>query len=256
MSLMRNTETQSPVNNLVFGIRVLLEALEANKEIEKVFIRKGMQNEMTKKLTDRLIALNIPFQKVPIEKLNRISRKNHQGVIGYLSPINFASLDNIVDQSFSKGQDAIIFLLDRITDVRNLGAIARSMESMGANAMVIPTKGGALISGDAMKTSAGALHHLPVCRVYDLKIAIRFLKDSGFRVLAITEKTQVSLFKTDLLGPIACILGSEEDGISPDLLKLCDLQAQIPMKGQIASLNVSVSAGIALYEIIRQRNDG
>jgi len=253
---MRYKNEQPPVKNLVFGIRVILEAIEAGKEIEKVFIKKGMQNDLIKKLTDRLIALNIPFQKVPIEKLNRISRKNHQGVIGYLSPINFASLDNIVDQSFSKGQDAIIFLLDRITDVRNLGAIARSMEGMGANAIVIPTKGAALISGDAMKTSAGALNHLPVCRVYDLKIGIRFLKDSGFRILAITEKAQVSLYTTDLLGPIACILGSEEDGISPDLLKLCDIKAQIPMRGQIESLNVAVSAGIALYEIIRQRNEG
>lgn len=253
MNINRNRAPNTQTKNLVFGTRVLIEAIEAGKEIEKVLIRKGMQSELTRNLTERLISLKIPFQRVPIEKLNRISRKNHQGVIGFLSPIHYASLDNIVDRSFARGHEAVIFLLDRVTDVRNLGAIARSMEGMGADALVLPAKGGALISADAMKTSAGALHHLPVCRVPDLKIGVRFLKERGFRILAITEKAQATLYEIDLTGPMACILGSEENGISPELLKLCDLRAQIPMKGRIESLNVAVSAGIALFEILRHR---
>ena len=254
MNINKNKIQHRPAGNMVFGTRVLMEAIEAGKEIEKVLIRKGLQNERIRQLTDRLISLKIPFQKVPPEKLDRISRKNHQGVIGFLSPIRFASLDHIVDQSFSEGRDAVIFMLDRVTDVRNLGAIARSMEGMGADALVLPARGGALISGDAMKTSAGALYHLPVCRVADLKTGIQFLKESGFQILAITEKADTSLFEADLTGPVACILGSEEDGISPPLLQLADIRARIPMKGHIESLNVAVSAGIALYEIQRQRH--
>ncbi len=255
MNFKKNKRSGTSGGDLVFGTRVLIEAIEAGKEIEKVLIRKGLQNELIRQLTERLISLGIPFQKVPLEKLNRISRKNHQGVIGFLSPVRYASLDHIVDQSFAKGKDATIFILDRITDVRNFGAIARSMEGMGADAIVVPAKGGALISGDAMKTSAGALHHLPVCRVSDLQKSIRFLKESGFRILAITEKAETPLYKTDLSGPVACILGSEEDGISDNLLKLSDIRARIPMKGHIESLNVAVSAGIALYEIQRQKDN-
>ncbi len=252
MILKKNKKNNPSGGDLVFGTRVLIEAIEAGKEIEKVLIRKGLQNELIRQLTGRLISLNIPFQKVPPEKLNRISRKNHQGVIGFLSPIKYASLDHVVDQSFAEGRDTLIFILDRVTDVRNLGAIARSLEGMGADALVVPAKGGALISGDAMKTSAGALHHLPVCRVHDLQSGVRFLKESGVRILAITEKAETPLYETDLSGPLACILGSEEDGISTGLLQLSDIRASIPMKGHVESLNVSVSAGIALYEIRRQ----
>lgn len=252
------TETNREIkgNNFIFGTRAVIEAIEAGKEIEKVLIQKNLNNDLIKELLSKMKSLRIPFTYVPIEKLNRISRKNHQGVISYLSPIQFQSLDNIIESSFSKGNDPLLVILDRITDVRNFGAIARTMECLGADAMVIQSRGNALIGGDAMKTSAGALNILPVCREENLKKTITELKSSGIRIVACTEKTETFVHEADLKGPIAIIMGSEEDGISPEYLKLCDTLVKIPMAGKIESLNVSVSAGIVIYESIRQRGTG
>ena len=241
-------------NNFIFGTRAVAEAIDAGKELEKVLIQKNLQNELVKDLISKLKKLKIPFTKVPSEKLNRITRKNHQGVISYVSPIQFLSLDHIIEASYSGGKDPFLVILDRITDVRNLGAIARTMECIGAHAMVLQSKGNALLGGDAMKTSAGALNLLPVCREDNLKKTISFLKESGIRIVGCTEKTHTLVYNADLTGPIAIIMGSEEDGISPEYLKMCDAQVKIPMKGNIESLNVSVSAGIVLYEIQKQRN--
>jgi len=240
-------------NNFIFGTRAVLEAIDSDNEVEKVLIQKNLQNDLVKELISKLKTHKIPFVKVPGEKLNRISRKNHQGVIAYLSPIQFQSLDHIIESAYSIGKDPFLVIPDRITDVRNFGAIARTMECVGADAMVIQSRGNALIGGDAMKTSAGALNLLPVCREENLKKTINELKASGISVIGCTEKAKDSIYKTDLEGPIAIILGSEEDGISPEYLKLCDKLVKIPLAGKIESLNVSVSAGIILYEVLRQR---
>ena len=251
---MHNTNKGIQGNNFIFGTRAVIEAINAGKEIEKVLMQKNLQNDLIKELVSKMKSLKIPFTNVPLEKLNRISRRNHQGVISYLSPIQFQSLDHIIETSFSMAKDPLLVILDRITDVRNFGAIARTMECMKADALVIQSRGNALIGGDAMKTSAGALNVLPVCREENLKKTIIDLKASGIRIVGCTEKTDSLIFQTELKGPIAVIMGSEEDGISPEYLKLCDALVKIPIAGKIESLNVSVSAGIVLYEISRQRS--
>ena len=251
---MQKNTTGIQGGNFIFGTRAVIEAIDAGKEIEKVLLQKNIQNDLILELVPKMKGLKIPFTKVPIEKLNRISRKNHQGVIAYLSPIQFQSLEHIIETAFSRGKDPFLLILDRITDVRNLGAIARTMECVGADALVMQSRGNALIGGDAMKTSAGALNVLPVCREENLKKTIVDLKASGISVVACTEKTDTDLYSADLRGPIAIIMGSEEDGISQEYLKLCDALVKIPMHGNIASLNVSVSAGIVLYEALRQRS--
>jgi len=251
---MRNDSIENLNSNFIFGIHAVTEAIEAGKEIEKVLIQRGIQNEIIKELISKMKGLKITFNQVPLEKLNKITRKNHQGIICYISPIQYYSLDHIIETVYSNGKDPFLVILDRITDVRNFGAIARTMECVGADALVIQSRGNAMIGGDAMKTSAGALNILPVCREENLKNTITNLKASGIRVIGCTEKTDKQICETDLHGPLAIIMGSEEDGISPEYLKLCDGAAKIPIKGKIESLNVSVSAGIILYEALRQRN--
>lgn len=247
-----NQERQG--NNFIFGTRTILEAIDAGKEVEKVFVQKSLQNELIKELISKMKSLKIPFSQVPLEKLNRLTKKNHQGAICYISPIQFSSLDHIIESAFSKGKDPFLVILDRITDVRNFGAIARTLECVGADALIIQSRGNALIGGDAMKTSAGALNILPVCREENLKECIKNLKASGIRIVGCTEKTEQLIYDADLTGPMAVILGSEEDGISPEFIKQCDYLVKIPIAGKIESLNVSVSAGVILYESIRQRS--
>jgi 23S rRNA (guanosine2251-2'-O)-methyltransferase len=195
----------------------------------------------------------IPVVRVPEAKLNRITRKNHQGVVAHMSAIEYASLDNVVDECYSKGVAPLILVLDRITDVRNFGAIARTAECAGVHAIIIPEKGSAQINSDAVKTSAGALNHLPVARVKNLYYIVKDLKKMGLNVVAVTEKTDRLMYDTDFTSPTVLILGSEEDGISPELMGLSDESIKIPMAGNIESLNVSVSAGVVIYEAIRQR---
>jgi 23S rRNA (guanosine2251-2'-O)-methyltransferase len=202
---------------------------------------------------DALAAHNVPFQAVPTEKLNRVTRKNHQGVISYISPISYHSIEDVLPSLYEAGKTPLLLILDRVTDVRNFGAIARTAECAGVDAIIIPSRGGALISADAVKTSTGALHKIPVCREDNLKTTIEFLTNSGVQIVGCTEKTDDLLYSVDLTLPTAIIMGSEENGISPEYLKRCDARAKIPMAGTIGSLNVSVSAGILLYEVIRQR---
>lgn len=230
-----------------------MEAIDAGLEIEKVLIQKDIRNDLVRQLISQLKLLSIPYSQVPLEKLHRITRKNHQGVICFVSPVSYHSLDHIIERAFGEGRDPFIVVLDRVTDVRNFGAIARTMECAGADALVIQNKGNAMIGGDAMKTSAGALSILPVCREENLKASLEHLRKSGIRVIGCTEKTDQLIYDLDLTGPLAIIFGSEEDGISGEYLKLCDARMKIPMTGKIESLNVSVSAGIAIYEVIRQR---
>lgn len=240
-------------DDLIFGTRAIIEAIKAGKEIDKLFLQKGLNNDLILELTQLASHRNIPFSKVPIEKINRITRKNHQGAVCFLSAITYASLDNVVSECFQKGKIPFLLLLDRITDVRNFGAVARAAECAGIDAIVIPGRGSAQINSDAMKTSAGALNFIPVCREENIKSTINYLKNSGIQVLACTEKAEQSIYEADMSAPLAIILGSEEDGISPEYLKMADQKAKIPIEGHIDSLNVSVAAGIVVYEALRQR---
>jgi 23S rRNA (guanosine2251-2'-O)-methyltransferase len=240
-------------NELIFGTRAVMEAIRAHREIEKLYIQSGLTNDLIKELIYLARDHGVPYTFIPVQKINRMSTKNHQGVVCVLSAVQYASLESIIDQTYAQGKEPFLLVLDRITDVRNFGAIARTAECAGVNALVLADKGNAPVTGDAMKTSAGALSHLPVCRVSDMKKSFRFLKDNGIRIIACTEKAEKALYETDLQGPLALVVGSEEDGISPMLLKEADHLAKIPMQGKIASLNVSVAAGICIYEAIRQK---
>ncbi|MBX2947105.1 MAG: 23S rRNA (guanosine(2251)-2'-O)-methyltransferase RlmB [Cyclobacteriaceae bacterium] len=239
--------------DMIYGTRAVMEAIKAGRQIERILIQKGISNDLIRELLQVIRAKNLSFSYVPQEKLNRLSTKNHQGVICLLSSVEYASLDNIVHAAFSEGREPFLLLLDQITDVRNFGAIARTAECAGIDALVIGEKGNAPITSDAMKTSAGALNHLPVCREKDLKKTITYLRESGITVIACTEKATKLIYEVDIKGPVALIMGSEEDGISDALLRSADELVKIPMKGEIGSLNVSVAAGIAMYEVVRKK---
>lgn len=239
---------------MIFGTRAVMEAIRAKREIEKIFVQSGLNNDLIKELIQVAKTNGVPFTFVPQEKLNRLSSKNHQGVICLLAAVQYANLENIIDKAYSEGREPFLIIVDRVTDVRNFGAIARTAECAGLDAIILGDAGNAPITGDAMKTSAGALSHLPVCRVKDMKKTIHFLKENGVQIIACTEKGNSLLYEINLNTPIALIMGSEEDGISPQLLKEADYLAKIPMRGKISSLNVSVAAGISIYEVIRQKS--
>ena len=226
--------------NAIFGLRPIIEAIQAGKEIDTLFIQKGLKNELFQELWQLVRAYKVNYKHVPVEKLNRLTRKNHQGVFAFISPINFHKTDNIIQEIFEKGEIPLFLILDRITDVRNFGAIVRTAECSGAHAIIVPEKGSAAINGDALKTSAGALHNIPICREFNLKATIQYLKNCGLQIVGCTEKTDDMIYQTDFSVPSVIIMGSEEDGISSEYLKLCDYKAKIPINGTIDSLNVSV----------------
>jgi len=240
-------------SNFIFGTRTAIEAIRAGKEVDKIFIQKGLNNELFAELRKLITDGNIPHQFVPIEKLDRITGKNHQGVICFLSEITFYNIENLLPGIYEKGTVPLLLILDKVTDVRNFGAICRTAECSGVNAIIIPTRGSAQINADAVKTSAGALQLIPVCREENLKNTIIFLKESGVQIVACTEKTDDYYYSLDFTQPTAIIMGSEEDGISGEYLKLCDHKAKIPLLGEIQSLNVSVACGVLLYEVVKQR---
>ena len=246
---MSNTEEK----NYIFGIRAIIEAVNAGKTIDKLFIQKGLHNDLFAELWKLVRLKRINYKHVPLEKINRLTRKNHQGVFAFISPIDFHNIEDVVPSLYEQGKNPLILVLDRITDVRNFGAIARTAECAGVDAIIIPEQNAAAINADAIKTSAGALHKITVCRTWNLKLAIQFMKESGIQLVGCTEKTQDMMYKPDYTPPTAIIMGSEEDGVSPEFLKMCDARAKIPLAGKIASLNVSVATGVILYEVIRQR---
>ena len=240
-------------DNIIFGIRPLLEAIDAGKEVDKIMIQKGLRGELFQELMGRVRDMDIPVQMVPIDRLNRVTRKNHQGVIAYLSQINYFKIEQIMPGIYERGEMPFILVLDHLTDVRNFGAIARTAECSGVHAIVIPTKGSAAINEDAMKTSAGALNIIPVCRADKLENVIRFLKDSGLKVLAASEKGTNNYYQEDMNLPLALVMGAEDVGVSASILKSSDAFIGIPQVGKIGSLNVSVATGIILFEALRQR---
>jgi len=240
-------------SSFVFGTRSVIEAIKAGKEIEKILVRKGLSNELSRELFTLVREMDIPVQNVPVERIDRITRKNHQGVLAFLSPITYQKIEDIVPAIYEKGEVPLVLILDKVSDVRNFGAIARSAEVAGAHAIVIPEKGSAQVNADALKTSAGALNIIPVCRVKNLNDAVTFLQQSGLRVFAATEKGEKNYFETSMLEPMAIVMGAEDKGIEQDLLKVADEWVKIPQFGQIESLNVSVAASVIIFEAVRQR---
>lgn len=239
--------------DIIYGVRAVIEAIKADRPINKIFIQKGMNKELFYELKEELANKKYSLQFVPIHKLNKLTRKNHQGVIAQVSPVAYHAITPIITKLFEEGEIPLILILDRLTDVRNFGAIARTAECNGVNAIIIPQKDSVSVTSDAVKTSAGALNIIPVCQSQDLSSTVHKLKEMGLQIVAATEKTKSLVYEVDFTIPTAVILGSEEDGVSAKLLAESDVKAKIPMVGTIASLNVSVSAGIILYESSRQR---
>ncbi len=242
-------------NEMIFGIRAVIEAVEAGKEIDKILIKKDLQGDLAKELFDLIKGRGFLVQRVPVERLNRITRKNHQGVVAFISAVTYQRLGDIVPTLFEEGKNPFVVLLDGITDVRNFGAIARTCECTGVNAIVVPERGSVSVNADAVKTSAGALLHMPVCRERSIHSAIRFLKDSGFKIIAASEKAATNYTRVDYTVPVALVMGAEDTGVDADNLRLCDEMVAIPQVGNIGSLNVSVAAGVMMYEVVRQRLD-
>ena len=239
------------MNEMIFGVRAVIEALQAGKEIDKILIKRDIQSDLSKELFAALKGTTIPVQRVPIERLNRITKKNHQGVVAFISPVTYQLTEQLVPFLFEEGKNPFFIMLDGVTDVRNFGAIARTCECAGVDALIIPNRDSVSVNADAIKTSAGALHKLPVCRELNLTATLRYLKESGFRIIAATEKGDYNYTEADYSGPLCIIMGAEDKGVSYDNLALCDEWVKIPMRGTIESLNVSVAAGILIYEAIR-----
>lgn len=241
-------------NDFIFGIRAIIEAIRSGKIIDKLLVKKGLQGELFQELSDLIKEHNLHYQLVPEEKLNRITRKNHQGVIGFISPVPFYDFDEIVTRTYENGEVPFFLYLDQITDVRNFGAIVRSAECAGVHAIIVPEKGSAQINADAVKTSAGALHYVPICKVRNAHYTISALQQNGLKIFAATEKAANNYYDSDFKVPCVVVMGSEESGISTDILNIADELIKIPIKGKIDSLNVSVATGILLYEVVKQRN--
>ncbi len=240
-------------NELIFGIRPVIEAIRAGKTIDRLMVKQGLRGSLYHELIGLVRETGIPYAVVPAERLDQVTRKNHQGVIAWISAIEFTDIENFLPQVYEKGEEPFLVMLNGISDVRNFGAIARTAECFGVHAIVIPEKGSARINADAIKTSAGALHRIPVCRVKSPVRTIEFLRNSGLNIFAASEKSFGQAESENLGGPAILILGAEDRGVSPELLALADKTVSIPMAGSIESLNVSVAAGILLYEISRQR---
>ena len=240
--------------NIIFGIRPVIEAIKAGKEIDRILIQNGLHGESSWELKKLINELQLPFQYVPLEKLNKVTQKNHQGIICFISEITYQPLENLLPMIYENGKTPLLLILDRITDVRNFGALSRTAECAGVDAIIIPSKGSARINADAVKTSAGAIYKIPICREDNLKTTIDFIKDSGIEIIACTEKSDVPYHSISFDKPCAIILGSEDDGISPEYLRKADKKVCIPLLGEIESLNVSVAAGIILFEAVKQRN--
>lgn len=240
-------------SDFIFGIRPILEALNSNRQIDKLFIQKDAQGELIQELLSEAKSAGVFAQRVPVEKLNRITRKNHQGAVAFISPVEFTDLNEVVTRAYENGEKPFVLLLDGITDVRNFGAISRTAEAAGVHALVIPQRGAASVNADAVKTSAGALFKIPVCKVTTIRSAIHDLQQFGIEVYGASEKAADYPYKIDLNKPVGLVMGNEESGLQDDVIRSCTGLVQIPMNGQIGSLNVSVAAGILMYEIVRQR---
>jgi 23S rRNA (guanosine2251-2'-O)-methyltransferase len=239
---------------MIFGTRAVIEAVQAGKEVDKILMRRDLQNDLSRELFNIVKTTHIPIQRVPQEKLDRLTRKNHQGVIAFISAVTYQKLEDIVPFLYEEGKNPFIVLVDGVSDVRNFGAIARTCECAGVDAIVIPARNSVSVNADAVKTSAGALLSLPVCKEDSITESIKFLKNCGYKVIAATEKAENHYTQADYSTPTAIVMGGEDRGISMDNLRICDEMVKIPVFGTIASLNVSAAAAVLMYEVVRQRN--
>lgn len=237
----------------IYGIRAVIEAVNAGKTIDRVFLQKGLQGTLYKELLATLQGAQIATQYVPIEKLNRMSKKNHQGVIATLSPVEYQDFEELVIGVTESGKVPLFLVLDHLQDVRNFGAIVRTAECTGVSGIIIPKRGSVSVTADVVKTSAGAVFRVPICKVDNLIDAVYYLQGSGIRVVAATEKTNNLLYSEDFSTPLAIVMGAEDVGISGGVLKVVDSRVKLPMAGEIGSLNVSVACAVFLYEAVRQR---
>ncbi len=240
--------------DIIYGLRPIIEAIHSDKTIDKVLIQRGLSGDLMRELTSLIRHRNIPLQLVPIEKLNRLIHGNHQGAAAYVSSVDYASIFDVVPTVYESGEDPFILVLDRITDVRNLGAIIRTAECAGVHAVVIPAHNSAQINEDAVKTSAGAIHNVPICRHTNLKEVFVFLKEAGIAIIGATEKAKKIHYEADYSRPLCIVMGNEGEGISPEYFNYFSDHVKIPLKGTIDSLNVSVATGVLLYEVVRHRN--
>lgn len=237
----------------IFGIRAIIEAVQAGKEIDKVFVQKDLQGDLMRELLKILKQNGVNFSYVPVEKLNRLGNRNHQGAVASISPISFADLDELIISLLDEGKKPLFIVLDGVSDARNFGAIIRTAECTGVNGIIIPKQGSAPVNGDTVKTSAGAVFNIPICKVDHVKDAVFHLQASGIKTVAATEKTNNNIYDIDFTEPVAIVMGSEDKGVNPSVLKVVDEKAKLPMYGTISSLNVSVACGAFLYEVVRQR---
>ncbi|MDA3866570.1 MAG: 23S rRNA (guanosine(2251)-2'-O)-methyltransferase RlmB [Salinivirgaceae bacterium] len=242
-------------NDFIFGIRAVEEALKSGQHCDKILLRKGMGGDTIGGIKELMRIHKIPLQEVPDAKLNRITGKNHQGIIALMSPIPFHQAEDVLMNVYDSGKDPFFLLLDEVTDIRNFGAIVRTAECAGVHGIIIPQKGSARIGGDAVKTSSGALFNIPICKTNNMKKTLSYLKDSGLKTVAATEKAEKHYFKCDMSGPVVLIMGAEDVGISKNILEMVDVQAALPINGKIESLNVSNAAAVMMYEIVRQRSE-
>ncbi|RZJ70018.1 23S rRNA (guanosine(2251)-2'-O)-methyltransferase RlmB [Flavobacterium sp.] len=238
----------------IFGIRAIIEAIRNKQEVDKVFIQKDAQGTLMRDLLGTLKKHNINFSYVPVEKLNRMTKLNHQGAIASISPVKFYDMETLVTEVTESGKTPLFLILDQLSDARNFGAIIRTAECTGVNGIIVQKAGSAPVNGDTVKTSAGAVFNVPICKVEHIKDAIFYLQGSGIKTVAATEKTESALYDVNFTDPVAIIMGSEERGINPSVLKIVDEKAKLPMFGTIGSLNVSVACGAFLYEAVRQRS--
>lgn len=239
---------------IVFGIRAIIEAVDSNKSINKVFIQRGLNNKNGFELIKKLNSKSIEISYVPIEKLNRLTLKNHQGAVATISPIKFLNIQDLSELIESKQKELSVLILDQLSDVRNFGAIVRTAECSGVDCIIIQSSGSAPVNGDTIKTSSGAIFNVPICKVSHIKDAIFLLKQHEIKIYGASEKSETDLYQTNFGKKQAIIMGSEGKGLSNSVIKLCDSLIKIPLLGKIESLNVSVACGAILYELVRQKN--
>jgi len=240
-------------NDLIFGIHPILEAIASNKTFDKVFIQNRIQGENIRQIIHEFKLLGVHINYVPLEKIERITKKNHQGVVAFISPVSFHKIEDLMPLLFEEGKNPFILVLDKITDVRNFGAIARTAECVGVDAIIIGDSMAAPVNEDSMKTSAGALNNIKICKESNLTKTLQFLQSSGLKVVCATEKADKIVYDNELTSPLVLVMGSEDEGISKTILEIADLQVKLPVFGKTSSLNVSVACGAILYEITRQR---
>jgi 23S rRNA (guanosine2251-2'-O)-methyltransferase len=250
---MHKTNNSNTEIGILIGIRPLIEAIEAHRDIDKIYLQQNLKSQLFKELWGYIKDYNLPYTVVPKSRLDKFTRANHQGVITHLSAVAFQKVDEVVQGAYEKGEDPFLVVLDRVSDVRNFGAIARTAEAAGAHGIIIGQKNSAAVNEDAMKTSAGALHHIALCRENNLNETLAWLANSGVKIIGCTEKAEKVAFEADLSGPLAIVMGSEDKGIAPERQKLCNQLVKLPMRGKVGSLNVSVAAGVIMYEALRQR---